>query len=142
MKLLSDDYGMTLNMLAKNGATVVTADSSSKEDPDEETTRNYIINQITGAPEEKPDIIVFDGYTNDAYGDKSTDSFNANGAHINIWEYLGTVQGKDASEFDTSTFAADLKKSYMRCAKNGAIRLLCLQQSTNRQAEIGRLSAS
>ncbi len=110
MQLLADDYGMTLNMLAKNGATVVTTDSYSKEDPEEETKDNYIINQIKGAPAETPDIIVFDGYTNDAYGDKATDSFNSNGAHINIWEHLGQIQGNAATEFDTSTFCGGFEK--------------------------------
>ena len=110
MQLLSDEYGMNLTMLAKNGATVVTTDSYSKEDPDEETTDNYILNQIKGAPDEAPDIIVFDGYTNDAYGDKATDSFNSNGAHINIWEHLGEIQGSDAAVFDTSTFCGGFEK--------------------------------
>lgn len=110
MQLIADDYGMNLTMLAKNGATVVTTDSYSKEDPSEETTDNYIINQIKGAPSGKPDIIIFDGYTNDAYGDKSTDSFNSSGAHINIWEHLGAVQGSAATEFDTSTFCGGFEK--------------------------------
>lgn len=110
MQLIADDYGMNLNMLAKNGATVVTADSYSKEDPEEETKDNYIINQIKGAPAEAPDVIIFDGYTNDAYGDKATDSFNSNGAHINIWDHLGEIQGKDAAIFDTSTFCGGFEK--------------------------------
>lgn len=110
MHLLSDDYGMNLTMLAKNGATVVTADSYSKEDPEEETKDNYIINQIKGAPDEKPDVVVFNGYTNDAYGDSATDSFNSNGAHVNIWEHLGEIQGSDATSFDTSTFCGGFEK--------------------------------
>lgn len=110
MRLLSDDYGMDLEMLAKNGATVVTTDSYSKEDPNEETTDNYIINQIKRAPDAAPDVIVFDGYTNDAYGNKEKDSVNLNGAHINIWEHLGKSQGKTATEFDTSTFCGGFEK--------------------------------
>lgn len=110
MQLLSNDYGMDLNMLAKNGATVVTINSCLKEDPTEETKDNYIINQIKGAPSEKPDVIIFDGYTNDAYGDSAADSFNLNGAHINIWENLGTIQGKNAIEFDTSTFCGGFER--------------------------------
>ncbi len=110
MQLLSNNYGMNLTMLAKNGATVVTTDSESKEDPSEETTGNYILNQIEDAPSEKPDVVIFDGYTNDAYGDKETDSFNSDGAHINIWKHLGAIQGKDASEFDTSTFCGGFEK--------------------------------
>lgn len=110
MRLIADDYGMELNMLAKNGATVVTTDSYSKEDPEEETKDNYIINQIKGASSQAPDIIVFDGYTNDAYGDKATDSFNSNGAHINIWEHLGEIKGSEADSFDTSTFCGGFEK--------------------------------
>lgn len=110
MRLLADDYGMNLTMLAKNGATVVTTDSYSKEDPEEETTDNYIINQIKSAPSEVPDIIIFDGYTNDAYGAKATDSSNSNGAHINIWEHLGEIQGSNATSFDTSTFCGGFEK--------------------------------
>ena len=67
---------MNLEMYAVNGATVVSEDSSEKEDSSEETKGNYIIKQIKNAPDEKPDVIVFDGYTNDAYGDPKTDSFN------------------------------------------------------------------
>lgn len=110
MQLIADDYEMTLGMYAKNGATVVTTDSYSKEDPEEETKDNYILNQIKGAPAEAPDIIVFDGYTNDAYGDKATDRFNSNGAHINIWEHLGEIQGSGAQNFDTATFCGAFEK--------------------------------
>ena len=110
MRLIADDYNMNLIMLAKNGATVVTTDSYSKESIEEETTDNYIINQIKGAPSETPDMIVFDGYTNDAYGDKATDTFNSNGAHINIWEHLGVIQGIGATSFDTSTFCGGFEK--------------------------------
>lgn len=60
MKLISDDYGMELEMYAKNGASVVNTDSSEKEDENEETSGNYIIRQIREAPSEAPDIIVFD----------------------------------------------------------------------------------
>lgn len=110
MQLTADDYGMNLTMLAKNGAKVVTIDNGAAEDPNEETKGNYILKQITNAPDEKPDIIVFDGYTNDAYGDKATDSFNSKGDHVNIWEHLGNVQGKDATEFDTATFCGGFEK--------------------------------
>lgn len=110
MRLLAEDYGMDLTMLAKNGATVVTTDSYAKEDPEEETADNYILNQIKAAPEQKPDIIIFDGYTNDAYGDKASDSFNSSGAHINIWEHLGSISAGDTTDFDTSTFCGGFEK--------------------------------
>lgn len=105
MKLIEGDYDMTLEMYAKNGASVVNADSSEKEDENEEKTGNYIINQVRNASEAPPDIIIFDGYTNDAYGDPAVDKeFNSNGAHIDIMQNLGTISGKDASDFDSSTF--------------------------------------
>lgn len=106
MRLLADDNFMDLGMYAKNGASVVCVDSSSKEDASEETEGNYIIKQVREAPEEEPDIIVFDGYTNDAYGNKETDKYNADGGHIDITlpENLGTIQGKDAVSFDNKTF--------------------------------------
>lgn len=105
MKLISDDYEMELEMYAKNGASVVNTDSSEKEDENEEMSGNYIIRQIREAPSEAPNIIVFDGYTNDAYGDPETDKeFNSNGAHIDIMKNLGEIQGSGATEFDSSTF--------------------------------------
>lgn len=110
MQMLADDYRLNLTMLAKNGATVVTTDSYAKEDPEEETSDNYIINQIKNAPSENPDIIIFDGYTNDAYGSRDKDCVNSNGAHINIWEHLGEIQGVGAKSFDTSTFCGGFEK--------------------------------
>ena len=104
MQLMANDNNMELGMYAKNGATVVNTDSSEKEDASEETEGNYIIKQIRNAPGEAPDVIVFDGYTNDAYGDPAEDSFNSNGAHINIMDNLGEIQGSTAAEFDSKTF--------------------------------------
>ena len=97
MQLIAEDYNMDLAMYAVNGATVVNTDSSEKEDASESKESNYIINQIRNASSETPDMIVFDGYTNDAYGDPGTDSFNSKGAHINIMENLGEIQGSDAA---------------------------------------------
>ncbi len=110
MRLLSDEYGTELGMYAVNGATVVNADSAEKEDPSEAIKGNYIITQVRNAPAETPDVIVFDGYTNDAYGDPATDSFNSNGAHINIMENLGAIQGSDAAEFDNTTFCGGFEE--------------------------------
>lgn len=104
MRLISDDYKMNLQMYAVNGASVVCTDSVAKEDPAELAKGNYIINQINKAPADAPDAVIFDGYTNDAYGDPSTDSFNSNGAHINILEHLGTIQGNEAVSFDDTTY--------------------------------------
>lgn len=54
MKMLSSEEGFRLGMYAVNGATVMKGE-------------NDIITQIENAPKEKPDGIIFDGYTNDAY---------------------------------------------------------------------------
>lgn len=110
MRLMADDYNMNLGMYAVNGATVVSEDSSEKEDSSEETKGNYIIKQVKNAPDEKPDVIVFDGYTNDAYGDPKTDSFNSSGGHINILENLGEIQGNTATKFNGSTFCGGFEE--------------------------------
>lgn len=110
MQLIAEDYNMDLAMYAVNGATVVNTDSSEKEDASESKESNYIINQIRNASSEAPDMIVFDGYTNDAYGDPETDSFNSKGAHINIMENLGEIQGSDAAEFDNKTFCGGFEE--------------------------------
>lgn len=104
MRLIADDYNMNLDMYAVNGASVICVDSLEKEDASEEKTGNYIIKQVQNAPSEAPDVIIFDGYTNDAYGDPSTDSFNSKGNRIDIMENLGEIQGRTASEFDNQTF--------------------------------------
>lgn len=104
MRLMADDYDMNLGMYAVNGASVICVDSLEKEDASEEKIGNYIIKQVQNAPSEAPDVIIFDGYTNDAYGDPATDSFNSKGNRINILENLGEIQGRTASEFDNQTF--------------------------------------
>ncbi len=110
MRLLSADYGISLGMYAVNGATVVTADSGEKEDPNEKTSDNYIINQVKSAPDTAPDVIVFNGYTNDAYGATDKDGHNASGAHINIWEHLGSICESEDGNFDASTFCGGFEK--------------------------------
>ncbi len=90
MNLIAGRYSMSLSKFAKNGATVI--DSS-----------NDIIAQIAAAPAEEPDIIVFDGYTNDAYGAAGSDSFNTSGA-ADVTQILGSVQGSSATSFDAATF--------------------------------------
>jgi len=69
-------------MYAQNGATIV--ENGSKQ----------IINQVRNAPSEEPDIVVFEGYTNDA----QPDTLN-----------MGTMKGKSATEFDTSTFCGSFE---------------------------------
>ncbi|MGM9936535.1 MAG: GDSL-type esterase/lipase family protein, partial [Candidatus Ornithomonoglobus sp.] len=91
MNLIANKYSMYLTKYAKNGATVI--DSG-----------NDIIAQVNSASEVEPDFIVFDGYTNDAYGDPASDSFNAAGANPDVTKILGTIQGSGVAEFDSSTF--------------------------------------
>lgn len=54
MRQIADENGMYLGLYAINGATI------SKSE-------NWIYDQVMNASEEKPDFIIFDGYTNDAY---------------------------------------------------------------------------
>lgn len=54
MRMIADENGVDLTMCAVNGATIIRSD-------------NHILTQVENAPAEKPDVILFDGYTNDAY---------------------------------------------------------------------------
>ena len=81
MQLIANDYATDLNMMAKNGATVIKSD-------------NHILTQIKNAPEKAPDFVVFDGYTNDAY------------EGINY----GTAKGASATTFDNTTFCGGFEE--------------------------------
>lgn len=63
-KLIADANYMTLGSFAKGGASVIRKDGD-KEANGELAVNNYIINQVNAAPAEEPDIILFNGYTND-----------------------------------------------------------------------------
>ena len=54
MRIIAEETGAELTMCAVNGSTVIRGD-------------NHILTQVGNAPAEKPDMIIFDGYTNDAY---------------------------------------------------------------------------
>lgn len=109
MNLMANDYEMDLTMYAVNGATVITKDSA-KEDPSEVTEGNYILTQVNKASDTLPDIIVFNGGTNDAYGSSDPTSeyydkeYNSKGDHTNLFDNIGVIQGEGATEFDTNTF--------------------------------------
>ena len=90
MNLIANKYNMFLTKGAKNGATVI--DSS-----------NDVIAQVNNAPAAAPDFVVFEGYTNDAYGDPATDSFNTGNA-ADVTKILGEAQGSTATTFDNKTF--------------------------------------
>lgn len=89
MQFIADDYAVDLNMMAKNGATVMPGSNS-------------IISQVNNAPEEAPDFVVFDGYTNDAYGSADSDEFNSSGSHKDITQCYGEITPEGTEEFDTS----------------------------------------
>lgn len=91
MNLIANKYSMSLTKYAKNGATVM--DSG-----------NDIIAQVNGASSEEPDFIVFDGYTNDAYGPAASDSFNSSGSNPDVTQHLGVIQSSGAESFDNTTF--------------------------------------
>lgn len=84
MRMIADENKMILSMCAQNGASII----KSQKD---------ILTQVKNASTTKPDFIVFDGYTNDAY-EKNMSS-------------LGTVQGNTASEFDETTFCGGFEKT-------------------------------
>ena len=84
MRLIANDYAMDLNMLAKNGATIIKSD-------------NWILSQIKNAPAAAPDFVVFDGYTNDAYESVMTN--------------LGAQQGPAATTFDNTTFCGAFEET-------------------------------
>ena len=89
MRLIADDYAVDLNMMAKNGATVMPGSNS-------------IISQVNNAPEEAPDFVVFDGYTNDAYGSADSDEFTSSGSRKDITQCYGEITPEGTEEFDTS----------------------------------------
>ena len=91
MNIIEDDYAIDLNKMAINGATVM-------------KSNNWITEQVQDAPAAQPDFVVFDGYTNDAYGPAESDSFNANGANPDVTQVIGEIQGSEATEFDNTTF--------------------------------------
>ena len=110
MRLLSDERGYELSMLAVNGATVVTADSASKEAAGEQTKGNYILSQVSAAPEAAPDVVVFNGGTNDSYGDPASDIHNPRGDHMDIMKSLGVIKGPGADSYDTLTFCGGFER--------------------------------
>lgn len=91
LRLMAGQYGWKLSMFARNGATVLPSE-------------NHILRQIHAAPKAAPDVIVFDGYTNDAYGSRKSDPFNRLGEKPDITARYGTIQDYGAAVFDQATF--------------------------------------
>lgn len=54
MRIIAEENGAELTMCAVNGASILPGE-------------NHILTQVENAPGKKPDLILFDGYTNDAY---------------------------------------------------------------------------
>lgn len=91
LRLMERQYGWKLSMFAKNGATILPSE-------------NHILQQVDAAPKAAPDFIVFDGYTNDAYGPKESDPFNRVKGKPDITTRYGVVQGDKGTVFDQTTF--------------------------------------
>lgn len=98
MRLIANDYAMDLNMMAKNGATIMTGS-------------NRILTQINNAPAASPDFVVFEGYTNDAYGSAETDSFNSSGASRDVTKCYGEITPDGTTSFDNSTFCGAFEET-------------------------------
>ena len=91
LRLMAGQYGWKLSMFARNGATVLPGE-------------NQILRQVHAAPKAAPDLIVFDGYTNDDYGSKESDPFNRSGEKPDITARYGVIQENGAAAFDQATF--------------------------------------
>lgn len=136
MNIIEDDYAIELNKMAVNGATVMKRD-------------NWITEQVQDAPAAQPDFVVFDGYTNDAYGDPATDSFNTSNA-VDVTQNMGKIQGSEATEFDNTTFCGafeeliytmkqkwpDAKLVFVTIHKSGARDFGIQQQLVEKTLEI------
>lgn len=83
LRLMAERYSWKLSIFAKNGATIL-------------PSPNQILEQIWTAPKIAPNFIIFDGYTNDAYGPKESDPFNIKGAKPDVTARYGFVQGRGA----------------------------------------------
>ncbi|MCH5213119.1 MAG: SGNH/GDSL hydrolase family protein [Oscillospiraceae bacterium] len=99
MRLIANDYAMKLNMMAKNGATIMPGS-------------NQILTQINNAPAASPDFVVFEGYTNDAYGSAASDpEFNPSGSQRDVTACYGTIDPLEFNNFDTSTFCGSFENT-------------------------------
>lgn len=98
MQLIANDYSIKLNMMAKNGATIM-------------PSGNHILSQINNAPAQSPDFVVFEGYTNDAYGSAESDSFNATGTNKDVTQCYGEITADGTTEFDANTFCGAFEQT-------------------------------
>lgn len=98
MQLIANDYAINLNMMAKNGATIM-------------QSSNHILSQIKNAPDEAPDFVIFDGYTNDAYGSAENDAFNSAGNNKDVTQCYGEITADGTTEFDTDTFCGAFEQT-------------------------------
>ncbi len=90
MRLIEEREGIRLVMMAVNGATIVKGS-------------NDVITQILAAPAEEPDIILLEGYTNDAYSTPENDTKYKPGRK-DVLKILGEQKGPGGSGFDPNTF--------------------------------------
>lgn len=90
LRLMAERYCWQLSIFAKNGATIL-------------PSQNQILEQVWTAPKIAPNFIIFDGYTNDAYGPKESDLFNAKGEKLDVTTHYGIIQGRGTT-FCQDTF--------------------------------------
>ena len=99
MQLIANDYAVDLNMMAKNGATIMPGS-------------NRILTQINKAPAQEPDIVVFEGYTNDCYGSAESDTeFNPTGANPDVTQHYGEISAAGTITFDNTTFCGAFEET-------------------------------
>lgn len=116
MRIIAEQSGADVSMYAVNGATVIAGSG------------NDIITQVENAPSKAPDIIVFDGYTNDAY-ERTADKVGA------------VTDGFDA-ELDGSTFCGNFERIVSTMKKKWAdskILFVTIHKSGGRKWDIQTL---
>lgn len=87
----ADKEGMKLSKFAVNGSTIMDAGYSGGQ----------ILAQLSKAPQEAPDYVLFDGGTNDAEYIQKTEGV----------EFGTAAEGTDEASFDTATFAGAFEKT-------------------------------
>lgn len=117
MRLIKRDEAIRLYMYAVNGATVIAR------------TDKNIIDQIKNADaEEKPDFIVFDGYTNDAYK--------------GVEAVMGALLEDGSENFDNQTFYGAFEEIVCTMKKrwpDAKIVFVTIHKSAARDWEIQKL---
>ncbi len=112
MNIIADEDGIILKKYAVNGATIM-------------KSQKHILAQVEAAPSDKPDAVVFDGYTNDAYEP--------------VMSVLGEIQYGKADELDDSTFCGCFEKTVRAMHekwKNVPVIFVTIHKSAGRDWDI------